>query len=245
VFKKQMNCYKNILKAVEEKRKLFAVLIDPEKCDLHKLEQYVDAINTYHPDFVFIGGSQMQCSVNDAVAFLKNRVAIPVILFPGNALQFSENADAILLLSLISGRNAEFLIGQHVKAAKMLKKSSVEILPTGYILIEGGRESATARISKTLPLSIEKSDEIVSTALAGEQLGLRLIYLEAGSGAKCPVSQTIIAATRAEINVPLIVGGGIKTRQEMLSAYEAGADIVVVGNVLEDNPYYIAEFLYF
>lgn len=240
-----MTYYQHILKSAREKHKLFAVLIDPEKCDSQKLQQYVVAINAYHPDFVFVGGSQMRHSAADVVATLRNKTNVPIVLFPGNASQFADNADAILLLSLISGRNAEFLIGQHVQAAKALKASSMEILPTGYILIDGGCECATAKVSHTKPLPATNLGLIVATALAGVQLGLQLIYLEAGSGAECPVSKDVIAAVRNEIAVPLIVGGGIKSHSEMRAAYEAGADMVVVGNALEDNPEKLAEFLFY
>lgn len=240
-----ITCYQHVLESIEKKHKLFAVLIDPEKCDLQKLQQYIMAINAYHPDFVFVGGSQMQHSSAEAIAILRRETIVPIVLFPGNASQFADNADAILLLSLISGRNAEFLIGQHVKAAKALKASSMEILPTGYILIDGGCECATAKVSHTEPLSATNLDLIVATALAGTQLGLQLIYLEAGSGAKCPVSTDVIQAVRNAISAPLIVGGGIKSRREMLLAYDAGADIVVVGNAIEDNPNKLADFLFY
>ncbi len=239
----KVNCYQYILDAIAKGRKLFTILIDPEKCDSKKLEQYANAINANPVDFVFVGGSQMQCSVTETVSFLRSRLSIPIVLFPGNALQFAENSDAILLLSLISGRNAEFLIGQQVKASKMLKKSAIEILPTGYVLIDGGRESATEKVSKTQPISATDTELIVATALAGEQLGLRLIYLEAGSGALAPVSKEVIAAVHAELSVPLIVGGGIKTREDLLAAYASGADMVVVGNALEENPNKLSEIL--
>ncbi len=235
--------YDKILKAKAAGRKLFAVLIDPEKCDDPKLEQYATAVNRYRPDFVFVGGSQMQCSVERSVLFLKQRVQIPIVLFPGNALQLTAEADAVLLLSLISGRNAEFLIGQHVKAARALKKSSIEIVPTGYVLIDGGNATAVAQVSDTLPIAANDTEQIVATALAGEQLGLRLIYLEAGSGAQQCVDGQTIAAVRQELSVPLIVGGGIKTREQKQATFDAGSDIVVIGNALEADPMRLGEIL--
>ncbi len=235
--------YNTILEAKIAGRKLFAVLIDPEKCDEQKLEQYVVAVNLYHPDFVFVGGSQMQCSVERTTVFLKQRVQVPIVLFPGNALQLTSKADAVLLLSLISGRNAEFLIGQHVKAARALKASNVEIVPTGYVLIDGGNSTAVAQVSATQPIAANNTEQIVATALAGEQLGLRLIYLEAGSGAQQYVDSKTIAAVRYELSVPLIVGGGIKTREQKKAAFKAGADIVVVGNALESNPLLLRDFM--
>ncbi len=235
--------YNEILKAKASGRKLFAVLIDPEKCDEPKLEQYATAVNRYRPDFVLVGGSQMQCSVERAVLFLKQCVQVPIVLFPGNALQLTAEADAVLLLSLISGRNAEFLIGQHVKAARALRDSGIEIVPTGYILIDGGNVTAVAQVSATQPIAANKTEYIVATALAGEQLGLRLIYLEAGSGAQQCVEYRTIAAVRQELSVPLIVGGGIKTREQKQAAFDAGADIVVVGNALEADPMRLGEMV--
>ena len=166
---------------------------------------------------------------------IKRLTTIPVVLFPGNAFQLTNKADALLLLSLISGRNAEWLIGQHVQAAKAIQQSALETISTGYILIDGGNTTAVERVSKTKPLQRDAIDEVVSTALAGQLLGHKLIYLEAGSGAQNPVPTALIKAVKTAIDIPLIVGGGLTSTDAIKKAYEAGADIVVVGNYLETH----------
>jgi len=164
-------------------------------------------------------------------------------LFPGNASQFSVHADALLYLSLLSGRNAEFLVGQHLTSAIAIKNSNIEVVPTGYLLIDGGKPSSVEYISNTRPIPRDKNEIALSTAVAGELLGMRLIYLEAGSGAEIPVPVEMIECVSAGLSLPLIVGGGIKTTEQLSAAFDAGADIVVVGNVFEKDPSRIAEFV--
>jgi len=227
--------YDIITTARNTNKRLFAVLIDPEKCVGATLDQVIATAKKAKPDFIFVGGSQLQNSVDETVVHIKSLTTIPVVLFPGNALQLSNNADALLLLSLISGRNAEWLIGQHVQAAKAIQQSALETISTGYILIDGGNTTAVERVSKTKPLQRDAINEVVSTALAGQLLGHKLIYLEAGSGAQNPVPTALIKAVKKAIDIPLIVGGGLTSTDAIKQAYEAGADIVVVGNYLETH----------
>ena len=219
------------------------MLIDPEKCFGQKLVDFVKIINTALPDFIFVGGSQMQSSVHQAITTIKELTKIPVVLFLGNSMQFCENADAMLFLTLISGRNPDFLIGQQVKSARKIRRSGIETISTGYILIDGGKKTAVQSVSATEPLS--KIDEIVDTAIAGEMLGCKAIYLEAGSGAQNPVSEQIISEVRKNISVPLIVGGGLRSLEMVQNAIEAGADILVIGNFFEKEPKKVGEFAEF
>ena len=179
--------------------------------------------------------------LNSTVRTLKAHSDIPVILFPGSNLHIDPSADAILLLSLISGRNPDFLIGQHVVAAPILKKSRLEILPTGYMLIESGKPTTVSYISNTMPIPYDKPEVAACTAMAGEMLGLRLIYLDAGSGAQRPVSPRTITAVRKSVEIPIIVGGGITTPQAAEDALQAGADVIVIGNGIEKDPNLLVE----
>ena len=215
---------------VNKNRKALALLLDPEKADLSRLS-FTEEV---HPDYVFVGGSTGG-DTTDFVRNLKSKVSnlqspIPIVLFPGNAEQFTPEADAILFLSLLSGRNPEYLVEQQIRSAEAIKKSHIRSIPTAYILIDGGVETSTMRVTHTLPISSDKKNEIVATCVAAELMGKEAIYLEAGSGAKVPVSTEIIQAVRAATKCTLIVGGGIRTPQAMNAAYEAGADIVVIGN---------------
>lgn len=227
--------------AYREGKKLFAVLIDPEKCGDRGLVSFVELINEAKPDLIFIGGSQLKESIDSAVVYIKRHSTIPVVLFIGNAIQFSPNADAMLFLSLISGRNPDLLIGQHVDSAQSIKQSGIETIATGYILVNGGVATSVEKVSKTSSLS--DTTEIVSTAIAGEMLGQRLLYLEAGSGAQHPVKRTIISEVRANIDIPLIVGGGLRSTDMIREALQAGADIIVVGNHLEQHPEELNDFV--
>jgi putative glycerol-1-phosphate prenyltransferase len=183
-----------------------------------------------------VGGSLVSDSIDYCIDEIKKNSKLPVVLFPGSLLQISNKADAILLLSLISGRNPEYLIGNHVIASPILRKSKLEILPTGYMLVESGKVTSVQYISNTCPIPADKLDIAVATAVAGEMLGFKLIYLEAGSGAIQHVPVEMISAVKRNISVPLIVGGGIKTRSQLDNIFDAGADIVVIGNSLENNP---------
>ena len=186
--------------------------------------------------FIFVGGSQLKDSVCTTVARIKQLTSLPVVMFPGDASQFAENADALLFLSLVSGRNAKYLIEQHIEASRAIKSSGVECISTGYILVDGGKLTAVERVSHTSPYPTTNPQLIADTALASQLLGHKMVYLEAGSGANRSVPQNIIAETRKAIDIPLIVGGGIKTPQQMMDAFSAGADLVVVGNHIESHP---------
>jgi phosphoglycerol geranylgeranyltransferase len=239
-----MNLYKSILLNRETNRKMLAVLIDPDQCRGSVLAGTVAVLKSHVPDFIFVGGSHMLTgSVDSLIELLKDEVKTNVVLFPGNAAQFSTNADALLYLSLLSGRNAEFMIGQHITSSIAIKKTNMEVIPTGYLLIDGGKPSSVEYISNTRPIPRDKKEIALSTAVAAELLGMRMVYLEAGSGANLPVLQEMIEYVSAGLSLPLIVGGGIKTTAQMKAAFDAGADIVVVGNAFESDPTRIAEFV--
>jgi putative glycerol-1-phosphate prenyltransferase len=225
-----------INQSILKKQKLFALLIDPDKHTGESLIKLCKDANKFKVDLIFIGGSLLSNDINNALEIIKANSTIPTLLFPGNLLQLTNKADGILLLSLISGRNPDLLIGNHVIASKQIKKSNLEVLPTGYILIEGGKTSSVEYMSNTKPIPAEKIDIAIATALAGEMLGLKYIYLEAGSGANLSVNTKIIEGIKNNIDIPLIVGGGIKTTTDTNNVIKAGADIVVVGNIIEQNP---------
>jgi len=236
MFVTNMNIYKKILDCKKRKKKLFAILIDPDKTDDNSLIQIIKRSNESNIDLFLIGGSLLiKDRIEEFIQTIKSHSDIPVILFPGSTVQLSKQADGILFLSLISGRNPEMLIGNHVIAAPFLKESKLEILPTGYMLIEGGRITSASYMSNTVPIPHDKNDIAVSTAIAGEMLGLKMIYMDAGSGAKKTISNEMIKEVTENINIPLIIGGGIKTEKEAKEKFEAGADIIVVGNGLEEN----------
>lgn len=224
------------------KRKSLAVLIDPDKVEMRGIKALVDRYVEAEVDYFFVGGSLI--SGNNffvLIEALRRQSSIPVIIFPGSNLHIHSDADGILLLSLISGRNAELLIGQHVVAAPILKNSGLEILPTGYMLVESGKPTTVSYISNTQPIPSDKEDIAACTAMAGEMLGLKLIYLDGGSGALKPVPGRMISAVRRSVQCPLIVGGGIKDLNTAEQAWEAGADVLVVGNGLEENPEILSE----
>ncbi|MCM4160501.1 geranylgeranylglyceryl/heptaprenylglyceryl phosphate synthase [Antarcticibacterium flavum] len=229
--------FKEIKKAAAKKSKFLAVLIDPENFIIGDATSFFKALppGVTH---IFVGGSTAgSAETRDAVEAIKLNSSLPVIIFPGDHTQITSLADGLLFLSLISGRNPEYLIEQQVKAVRRLRESSLEIIPTGYILIDGGKDCTVQRVSHTQPIAREEIDYIVETALAGEYSGKKLIYLEAGSGAKIPVSAQIIAAVRKALSIPLIVGGGIRNREQLEEAYNAGADLVVIGTAFENGNY--------
>lgn len=231
-----------IKEMIKPGKKALALLLDPDKLDSQTLESRIESINSMSVDLVFVGGSLISSDNMDMVlAELADKTFVPKIIFPGSGLHVNPNADGILLLSLISGRNAEFLIGQHVISAPSLKRSGLEILPTGYILVDGGRPTTVSYISNTTPVPADKPDVAAVTALAGEMLGLQYIYLDAGSGALNPVSEQIIQAVKNTISVPLIVGGGIRTQAQAEKALAAGADVIVIGNAVEQNPDFLKD----
>jgi len=222
-------------------KKMFAMLVDPDKQSDDELLRLADKIDgPWGPDIVLVGGSLLFCNIDSTVDLLKHNTSKPVFLFPGSAMQVSNKADGILLLSLISGRNPEFLIGQHVQAAPMLANSGIEIIPTGYMLVGEENYTSVRYISNTLPIPYDKTDIAVATALAGKMLGLQSIYLEAGSGAAKPVSAEMIKAVRSAVGLPLIVGGGLNSVENVRIALQAGADIVVVGTSIEKDSSLIA-----
>lgn len=229
-----MSIYEKILKNTD--RKSFAVLIDPDKYDPEGLHLVISSAIESSVDCILVGGSLLTYDhLDETLEAIKSKADIPVILFPGSMLQLSEKADAVLLLSLISGRNPDLLIGKHVIAAPYLKNSSLEILPTGYMLIESGPITTAQYISNTIPIPRLKDDIAICTAMAGEMLGLRLIYMDAGSGAEMPVSSSMISKVKENISIPLIIGGGIRTPEQALVSCKAGADMVVVGNAIEKD----------
>lgn len=215
--------------------KKFGFLIDPDKHTVHSLLAAVYAANEARVDFILVGGSLVSDKIDAAIEIIKKNSEIPVILFPGSIMQLNNKADAILYLSLISGRNPDYLIGNHVLSSMYIKKSGMECLPTGYILIEGGSTSSTEYISNTRPIPRNKSDIVIATAVAGELLGNKLIYLETGSGAKLSVPPDIVYKVKQNIEIPIIVGGGLRDPNQIKEVLDAGADMVVIGNSLEKN----------
>jgi len=234
--------YSEVLQAKASGRKLFAILIDPDKLKTAKIDAIIGLAMEAKADCFFIGGSLIVNDVLDeAILRIKAACNIPVILFPGSSRQLSYKADALLFLSLISGRNADLLIGKHVESAPFLKISPLEVISTGYMLIDGGVPTSVSYMSNTYPIPATKDDIAVCTAIAGEMLGLKMIYMDAGSGAKNPVSSAMIAAVSGAIEIPLIVGGGIGSPERARESVAAGADIIVVGNAIEKDPKLIVE----
>ena len=227
----------------DKTRKKIAVLIDPDKPSDAQILSMVEKANAADVDFIFVGGSLLVTdSLEHCIKLIKEHSKIPVLIFPGNSLQICKYCDGFLLLSLISGRNAEMLIGRHVVAAPYLRLYGNEIIPTGYMLIDSGKATSVSYMSDTTPIPHDKDDIAICTALAGEMLGLKLIYLEAGSGAMMPVSTSMISKVKQMIKIPLIVGGGIRTPEIAAEAAKAGADIVVIGTAFEKEPELLMKF---
>jgi len=235
-----MTIYQKILSAKVEGRKLLSMLVDPDTSDLTLIFKSIDKAISAHIDYFLIGGSLLYYNrLSDVVDYIKAHSDIPVVLFPGGTNQIYKQADATLLPSVISGRNADLLIGKHVEAAGMLRNSGLEIISLGYLLIDSGRATTVNYMSNTSPIPYDNNNIANSTAIAGEMLGLKMIYLEAGSGAKRPVSESMIELVSKNLSVPLIVGGGIKSVEEAEYILDAGADMIVVGNALESNADFI------
>lgn len=227
----------------DRSRKKIAVLIDPDKPTDAQILSIVAKANAADVDFFFVGGSLLTTdSLEHCIKVIKANSDIPVLIFPGNSLQISKYCDGFLLLSLISGRNAEMLIGRHVIAAPYLKLFGNEIIPTGYMLIDSGRPTSVSYMSDTTPIPHDKDDIAMCTALAGEMLGLKLIYLEGGSGAVNPVSDSMISKVRQMIDIPLIVGGGISTPEMAAAKAKAGADVICIGTKFEEEPELLQRF---
>jgi putative glycerol-1-phosphate prenyltransferase len=224
--------------------KQLAVLIDPERSKLDRLDELLSAIHEYKVEIIFLGGSfLMEDELEACMKQIKSKCpATRIFLFPGSSFQINEDADALLFLSVLSGRNAEYLIGKHVIAAPYIKSAGLEAIGTAYILVDGGKSTAAHYMSGSQPVPHDQNQIASATALAGEMLGLQMIYLDAGSGARNAVSQKMIHDVKKEIDIPLIVGGGIRTKEQAFQTAEAGADIIVVGNAFENDPSLIPEF---
>lgn len=235
---------KQVLRDIQENvlagRKMLSVLIDPEKFDRATSKEFLRKIpsSTTH---IFIGGSTVAAEdLRTCVNSIKAETDLPLILFPGDHQQISDAADALLFLSLLSGRNPEYLIGQQVRSIPLIRKTRLEVIPTGYLLIDGGKECAVQKVSATKPLCQNEPQVITDTALAGQFSGKQLIYLEAGSGAAIPVAPQIISEVKKVVSLPVIVGGGIRTGRQLTAAFEAGADMVVIGTAFENGNFFTA-----
>lgn len=237
-----MTIYKRIIENKKAKNKGFALLIAPDKQDNTQLLSIINKAKKANVDYFFVGGSLLtNDSLEICLSTLKKESSIPVILFPGNAMQVNNKADGILFLSLISGRNADMLIGKQVITAPILKLSPLEVLPTGYILIESGKPTTVSYMSNTTPIPYDKNTVAACTALAGEMLGLKIIFMDGGSGAQNPISEEMIKEVRDSIDIPLIIGGGISSGEKAIANCNAGADIIVVGNAIEKDEDLIIE----
>lgn len=237
-----MNIYQTLTDRKEKGKKSFAVLIDPDKVDKSSLRQLIQLSHDAKVDYFLVGGSLViSTQLDEWVQFIKQESSIPVILFPGSPSQVTPYADALLYLSLISGRNPELLIGQHVVSAPFVKQSGLEIISTGYIVVDGGAPTTVSYISNAAPIPADKSEIAMCTAMAGEMLGMKLIYMDAGSGARKPITESMIEKVASTISVPLIVGGGITDPEKAYRNCKAGADVIVVGNAIEKNSSLIAE----
>ncbi|HEX5553848.1 MAG TPA: geranylgeranylglyceryl/heptaprenylglyceryl phosphate synthase [Chitinophagaceae bacterium] len=223
-------------------KKSFAVLIDPDKVSLQRLDLLIGQSVAAGVDFFFMGGSLVLTdNLDESILHIKKNCNIPVVLFPGNPSQLSRHADALLYLSLISGRNADLLIGQHVISAPAVKQSGLEVISTGYMVVDGGAPTTVSYISNAAPIPADKEDIALCTAMAGEMLGKKVIYMDAGSGAKVPVTDSMIRRVAENIAIPLIVGGGIRNAEKAYLNCKAGADVVVVGNAIEKEDFLIKE----
>mgnify|MGYP001169148062 CR=1 FL=1 len=238
----KMTLYNKIIEDKKKNKKTFALLVDPDRQDKKQLMSVVDKANKAEIDYFFVGGSLLTNDNLDlCISTIKKNSNIPVILFPGNAMQVNNKADAILFLSLISGRNADMLIGKQVITAPILKKSNLEILPTGYMLIDSGKPTTASYMSNTTPIPHDKNEVATCTAMAGEMLGLKMIFMDGGSGAMNPISEKMIESCSKTIDIPIITGGGINSGEKAINNCKAGADIIVVGNAIEKNEDLIKE----
>jgi len=228
--------YQSLVEKKKQGKKSFAVLIDPDKVDIALLDKLIALSIEAKVDYLLVGGSLVVSNhLDECIQHIKENCSIPVILFPGSPSQISKYADALLYLSLISGRNPELLIGQHVISAPFVKQSGLEIMSTGYMVVDGGAPTTVSYISNASPIPADKNEIALCTALAGEMLGMKLIYMDAGSGAKRAITEGMIKKVASNIEVPLIVGGGITTPEKAYLNCKAGADVIVVGNAIEKD----------
>lgn len=238
----KQDLYNKFILNKKQGKKCFTVLIDPDKVNEKNLENIVTLAVDAKVDYFFVGGSLVISNdLDECIQQLKAACDIPVVLFPGSPSQVSKYADALLYLSLISGRNPELLIGQHVVSAPFVKKSGLEIMPTGYMVIDGGAPTTVSYISNATPIPADKNEIAMCTAMAGEMLGMKLIYMDAGSGAKRPITETMIEKVSSHIESPLIIGGGIIEPEKAYRNCKAGADVIVVGNAIEKDSSLIKE----
>jgi phosphoglycerol geranylgeranyltransferase len=232
----KMEIYQEILNSKQKKKKLLAILLDPDKLDLDAIDALILKINQSPATHIFVGGSSFTGNhLDEIISRLKEKIKLPILLFPGNPSQISAKADGILFLMLLSGRNPDYLIEYQINAVPILENTKLEIISTGYILIESGAETAVERVSNTRPLDKDNLEYISQTAKAGEFIGNKLIYLEAGSGAQHAVTSEIIKNVSERISVPLLVGGGIRSEKQIDGAFLAGADLVVIGTAFEND----------
>ena len=233
---KGKSIYSKIQQNTQASKKMFGVLIDPDKQTNKELLKTITLCNNSSVDYFFLGGSIIKKGdLNKTAQFIKKHTTKPIILFPGGPDQISNNADAILFLSLISGRNPDFLIENQVTAAPIIQKSNLEVIPTGYLLVDCGTETTAIYVSNTKPILYGEKNIAATTALAGEYLGMKLIYIDGGSGAKKHISLDMIKQTKSNLSIPLIIGGGIKTPSAAKEIYKAGADLIVIGNGIEND----------
>lgn len=236
--------YDHIKIASKAGEKLLAVLMDPDKFPVENTQSFIEKVNRSKITHVFVGGSFVADFKTDLlISEIKKFTTLPIVLFPGDTNQISQKADAILFLSLISGNNAEYLINKQVEAVPFLKNSNLEIIPTGYILVQNGKVTSVEKVTHTNPLSKLDVQKICDTAKAGEYLGMRLIYLEAGSGASHAINCEIVKLVKTELEIPLLVGGGIRSKKQINDAFSAGADLVVIGTILEGDESFFDELM--
>jgi putative glycerol-1-phosphate prenyltransferase len=236
------NIYQSLVQKKAQGKKSFAVLIDPDKVNDANMEQLIRLATDAHVDYFLVGGSLVISSyLDECIQYIKKSCSIPVVLFPGSPSQVSSYADGLLYLSLISGRNPELLIGQHVVSAPIVRKSGLEVMSTGYMVIDGGAPTTVSYISNATPLPSDKNEIAMCTAMAGEMLGMKLIYMDAGSGARRAIAETMIEKVASCIEVPLIIGGGITQPEKAYLNCKAGADVIVVGNAIEKDPMLIKD----
>ncbi len=234
--------YDQLLNKYRVHQKQLALLLDPDKFSNDDLKSLSSILEQATPDLLLVGGSLVSTNTYDFVQQLKKHIHLPIILYPGSSTQYAANVDAVLFLSLLSGRNPEFLISHHVASAPLLKANNTEAIATGYLLIDGGCSTSVQYISQTQPIPSNKNDIAIATALAGQYLGMKLIYMDAGSGAHNPIPTTMISAVKEQLDIPLMIGGGLSSSDRIDQACQAGADIIVVGNALEKDLSLLKEF---